>query len=84
MTKHAVVTGASQGLGFLIAEQLTNEGYTVCRWDKKGGYSIDVTDRDEVEDAALQLDDVTDKLDVLVNCAGINQIMPVPDLDAYW
>ena len=81
MTKHAVVTGASQGLGGLIAYKLRADGFTVCNWDVKCDYAVDVTDRRSVDRAADFLNEITDKLDVLVNCAGINQIMPVPDLD---
>jgi len=81
--KHAVVTGAYQGLGKLIAARLALNGYTVHRWDLKGDAHVDVTSKSSVALAAERLQAVTPHVDVLVNCAGYNQIKPIPELDAY-
>lgn len=79
--KHAVVTGAAQGLGSLIARQLAMEGYEVHHWDIKNASSVDVADKRSVEAAAERLQLIAPHIDVLVNCAGVNQICSIPRLE---
>lgn len=72
--KTALVTGAASGLGALIADHLVEKGYSVFRFDKK--YGEDVVDPDlDYLPAEFQ-----SRIDVLVNCAGINRINWLEDV----
>jgi NAD(P)-dependent dehydrogenase (short-subunit alcohol dehydrogenase family) len=75
--KTAVVTGSYEGLGALIALHLSCSGYRVVRWDKRFEPSVDVTSVNSVYGAASTLD----RCDVLVNCAGINHLAAISDVD---
>lgn len=73
--KNAVVTGAGSGLGQLIAEQLSLNGYDVVRVDHKYGHDVR-------EPNGLLL---PGHIDVLVNCAGVNRISWLEDVtDDLW
>lgn len=77
--KIAVVTGASGGLGGLIADQLEAADYAVVRWDLHGEAPVDVTDAAHVRAAVARL--ALPHVDVLVNCAGFNRLAKIPNLD---
>ncbi|MFC6094847.1 SDR family oxidoreductase [Saccharothrix sp. BKS2] len=67
----AVVTGAAQGIGRRVAQVLTADGYEVVGFDlleTPGGVVGDVT---SVDDVARLAERVGDRVDVLVNNAGI-------------
>jgi len=82
----AIITGGAGGLGFAIAERLSQSGVRIALWDvdtakvlesaqrlpASRGYDVDVTNYDAVERAAA--DTVRDfgRIDILVNSAGIN------------
>lgn len=68
--KVAVVTGAAWGLGEQICQQLASIGYRVEEVDKAFGH--DVADASGFP--------VFDRVDVLVNCAGVNRIAWLEDL----
>lgn len=68
--KVALVTGSGSGLGAAIAVQLESVGYTVVGYDIRDG-------RDVLKPG---LHTLPEKLDVLVNCAGINKINWLPDV----
>lgn len=71
--KTAVVTGMSSGLGMLIAEELKSYNFSLI------GPPKDIRNRIEVELWASLLGDIN--IDVLVNCAGINRINYLPNVE---
>ena len=86
MTRHALVTGAGQGIGYGIAKRLTDDGYHVYATDydqdlaeaaaaKLGGTALrlDVGDPQSVKDAAAKVP----ALSLLVNSAGIYPWSPL-------
>lgn len=88
MTKTAVITGGSSGLGFSIAEQLGSEGYQIAilarnqqRIDnaiiklaskniKAKGFSCDVTNEHQLQEASESVKAEFGKIDFLVINAG--------------
>jgi NAD(P)-dependent dehydrogenase (short-subunit alcohol dehydrogenase family) len=89
MTRHALVTGAGQGIGYGIAQRLTADGYQVYVTDydqelaeaaaaKLGGTALrlDVGDPESVKAAAAQVS----ALSVLVNSAGIYPWSPLLEI----
>ena len=70
--KVALVTGAASGLGLEIARAIDDD-YAVLPWDLAHGQ--DVTDAPN-----LSAEELPERLDVLINCAGINQIDWAPDV----
>ena len=75
----AVVTGAAGGLGAAVADRLAADGATVERIDLTGdGRRLDVRDAGAVAAAFVEIG----RVDVLVNCAGIREIVPVLELSA--
>lgn len=89
--KHILVTGASSGLGKEITKKLSQEGFTVLAGVRKEedktaieslnknikGVILDVTNDQSVQSAFEQVSSVTDKLDAIVNNAGIAVAGPV-------
>lgn len=82
--RHAVVTGGAAGLGHAIAQRLIESGGTVTIWDRdlaagrqaaeRIGCSfvqVDVTDETSVRDALQSTIRRTQRIDALVNSAGI-------------
>lgn len=72
----AVVTGAASGLGKAIANALTKEGFYVVRYDVNSNVSGDVV-------KPWPLDAFPDNVDVLVNCAGVNEINWLEDVSEH-
>ncbi|TGK80350.1 SDR family oxidoreductase [Leptospira montravelensis] len=83
----ALVSGANQGIGYQVAKDLANSGMTVLlgsRDLKRGekaakeiglgsiAVQLDVTDRKSITDAAEYIKTEFDRLDVLINNAGIS------------
>ena len=91
MTKTAVVTGASSGIGKAIAEALVAQGYRVIGTSRNPARldnalraegveyrALDLTDKASIESFATEVGDV----DVLVNNAGESQSGPFEELPA--
>lgn len=66
--RFALVTGSGSGLGAAIADELKAVGYTVVGYDIKEGHDV----------LKPELHALPEKLDVLVNCAGVNKINWLP------
>ena len=83
----AVVTGAGSGIGLATALRLTQSGAALILWDKdeaalqatrnalgpavRGSITVDIADRHAVDGAALASSKLADKIQILVNSAGI-------------
>lgn len=86
--KIALVTGASRGIGRAVSEKLAQNGYTVCINYAKSkelaeelanridGFAIcaDVSDKSQVKSMVSGIIDKFEKIDLLVNNAGISRI----------
>ncbi|AWN08549.1 FabG-like 3-oxoacyl-(acyl-carrier-protein) reductase [Xanthomonas phage XcP1] len=66
--KTVLVTGAASGLGKAIAGAFHALGHNVIRLDIQGQIRVDVTS----SSSTRLVGESVDKVDVLVNCAGIN------------
>jgi NAD(P)-dependent dehydrogenase (short-subunit alcohol dehydrogenase family) len=86
----AVITGAAQGIGARIAEVLGSSGYQLALFDRQpiagppGALCVtgDVTDEEAVAGLAAAVDEAFDRVDVLVNNAGITCIRPAEETPA--
>lgn len=82
--KNIVIVGASSGLGRALAELLANEQVNLFLLSRKikgvkfpfpaTKISCDVTKPKSIKEAFSEIDKKTDKIDILVNCAGVGLI----------
>lgn len=70
---NVIITGGSGGLGSHIMRRLKALDFSVIDWSLP---NIDISMPDEV---ALHAIDVFDKIDILINCAGVNEINYLED-----
>jgi len=77
MSRVAIVTGGSSGIGRCIAIALRDAGYTVYEFSRRnhpleGIYhlDVDITDEERIRSAIESIMAEHDSIDVLVNCAG--------------
>jgi 3-oxoacyl-[acyl-carrier protein] reductase len=88
----AVITGGGDGLGYALAHTLAAKGVTVALFDRDAEklsaaketlgepclvFNVDVTDPQSVQNAVDELIAQTERVDILVNCAGITGITQV-------
>ena len=71
MSRQALVTGGSTGIGQAIVEALQGAGFEVTQASRRNGW--DLTDRDAIERLVASLD----SLDLLVNNAGMAESAPL-------
>jgi NAD(P)-dependent dehydrogenase (short-subunit alcohol dehydrogenase family) len=99
MSLTVFITGADKGLGFCLADKFSREGCRVFAGHMGDGAKLNtlapphpgsvtlipqnVADMTSIKQSAAKVGGLTDSLDILINCAGINQDMetPLPDLD---
>jgi 3-oxoacyl-[acyl-carrier protein] reductase len=73
----ALITGAAGGIGGAIAVELAKEGFELVPFDLKSCDSKSVTGDVSREADVLRLFAGIERLDVTVNCAGIQPINPL-------
>lgn len=78
MSKYAIVTGASSGIGACIANEFIKEGICVLGIDKDlpnndkiEYYNCDIKNEERIIDIINHISKKTDHIDYLINCAGI-------------
>ena len=99
MTKLALVTGGSGGIGAAICHKLAKSGYRIVFTfnsnqsaaeqvlDSLEGtghamYQLNVEDSAAISALAAQVQETSQSLDLLVNCAGMTKFVPHSDLNS--
>jgi 2-hydroxycyclohexanecarboxyl-CoA dehydrogenase len=89
----AAVTGGGRGIGRAIVDALVEQGRRVAVLDLDPGegsattrpYVCDITDSDAVTETFLAVTDELGPVEILVNCAGWDELRPFLDTDeAFW
>lgn len=94
MKKLVVVTGASSGIGKELAKRFSQEGHPVLMIARRKNLmtelnlpnclckSVDVTDREAMEQAIKEAETIYGKTDLLINCAGL-MLLGYPESQNY-
>ncbi|EHI5139892.1 SDR family oxidoreductase [Vibrio alginolyticus] len=99
MSKLALVTGGSGGLGAAICRKLAESGYRVILTYNSNhkaaedvlsslprnehlAFKLNVADSSAIEQLKHQVSEISDKLDLLVNCAGMTKFVAHSDLQS--
>ena len=80
--KNVIITGAANGVGKAVAEVLKNENLILIDIDEKNlgktadelkskSFVCDLTDVNNVNNIIEQISNQYDKIDCLINCAGM-------------
>jgi NAD(P)-dependent dehydrogenase (short-subunit alcohol dehydrogenase family) len=82
VTRVAVVTGASSGIGAAIAAALEQDGYHVAALDRNdtAPYVVDVADPAAVAAAVGRVADDLGPVDAVVSAAGHYEAVPIADI----
>ena len=82
MSRVAVVTGSSSGIGAAVAATLEEEGYRVAGLDRNDAapYVVDVSDPDAVSAAVRRVVADLGPVDAAVSAAGHYEEIPVADI----
>lgn len=82
MTRVAVVTGSSSGIGAAIAAALEQDGYQVAGLDRNdtAPYVVDVADSSAVAAAVRRVTDDFGPVDAVVSAAGHYETTPIADI----
>jgi NAD(P)-dependent dehydrogenase (short-subunit alcohol dehydrogenase family) len=71
----AIVTGGASGIGLAIVERLTADGNKVAVFDRNpdaDGFTVDVTDRAQIDAAVAEVSNTLGTPTILVNSAGLD------------
>lgn len=71
-TKKAVVIGANGGIGSALIVNLEKAGYEIIPVDLEARISCDLTDFDQINRAISAIKNEAEKIDLLVNSAGVS------------
>jgi len=81
-----VITGASDGLGKELAKLYKDAGKTVVNVSRTKSEYADhnilrnLREGDEIIAAAKEIDDMSDELEAIVNCAGVLSVQPLGEV----
>lgn len=86
MTKVIIITGTSTGIGFALAEHLSEKGHKIYGLSRKPADSslfetitTDITQDDQIARAISYILSKENRIDILINNAGMGMSTPVED-----